>query len=88
MTNNLHSANMPRICDLLHRQVFWAFKIGQTGAARQNTKQQLQLGTVMAEGMCLCMDGVSASPNGSCAMQLKLSTLPQSKRGQFAISTS
>lgn len=62
---------MSRICDLLHRRVFWAFKIGQTGAARQNTKQQLQLGTVMAEGKCLCMDGVSASPNGSCAMQLQ-----------------
>lgn len=33
--------------------------------------QHLQLATVMAEGMCLCMEGFSASPNCSSAMQFQ-----------------
>lgn len=37
-----------------------------TGAAWEETMQHLQLATVMAAEMCLCMEGLSASPNFLC----------------------
>ena len=41
--------------------------------------QHLQLATVMAEGMCLCMEGLSVSPNCSSAMQLQAEQPASSK---------